>query len=420
MDYSNHSTLPTVKKNTALLCLLALLAIPASGFANDDNEDKEVPRVALASPSPWSGSIGLAFRKFSGGTFHSGSSASAQTIQTDNGSFSIEAMAAGDATGQALRNYDDGFVGPDTLGTLQGSVFEGTTSRFGFDSNDQVQGGSLLFQSSVTGVQTVSSMSYSSESLLVADDPDYEAGMEININYALPRSSESFKLSLDMGLLYSPYQLNSLASNYAATRTDTTEEFTGTLTDAYAFPSGVTPPNAPYSQPDMAPGPSAFPRIEDIPTRTVDSTTVLSSSQSITRWTNLLDQHYDADVYSFYVGPRLSMELGERLSWDASLGASIHLTHWDGMLHENFYQQVDGGSVSTVGTWNASNDGTDFLLGAYLQGAVAYRFGRNEEYHIQGFARWDWAQSQQDSLGTSTFDISYDAFTAGISLGIAF
>jgi len=114
-----------------------------------------------------------------------------------------------------------------------------------------------------------------------------------------------------------------------------------------------------------------------------------SFSIRITQWINLLDQQYNADVYSFYAGPRLSMELGKRLSWDASLGASIHLTHWDSMLHENFYQQVDGGPVSTVGTWNASHGGTDFLLGAYLQGALVYRFGSDNEYNIRGFARWD-------------------------------
>jgi len=419
MDLSKNAYLSNVKKRTLFLSLVSSLFIPGFAFSNDLARDDNAPRVNIEARSPWSGSVGLAFRKFSGGTFVSGSSASEYAIQPDIGSYLIETMDAGDETSHMLRNYDNGFVGPDTLGTTAGSFFEGTTSRFGYDSNAQIQGSSLLFQAPVSGTRVSSSISYQGEHLLHANSPDYETGIQLNLNYALPRKSEKVQLSMDFGLLYSPYDLQSIASNYSATRIDTTEELIGTLTDAYTIAAGVTLADAPYSQPDSNPAPGVLPRINDLPIRTVD-TVIASSSESVTVWSNLLNQQYEAKVYSFHAGPMLAIDLGEHFSLNASGGASFHLTSWDAYLQEDFYQQVDNGTASMIASWDFDDGGTDVLLGAYLQGAVSYQFGEHKEYSIQGFARWDWAESQDDTFGTSQLDISYDSFSAGISLGMLF
>ena len=121
-------------KTTKHLRLLSALSVSALWIS-----------TAMAQPSPeetvkgnrWSFSAGPVFRQFYGGQFRSGSRSSSIDVPGGQKSYTLSTGAAGPKSGEILREYSDGFVGPDTVGTTPGSLFENTTSRYGYDSISQ-------------------------------------------------------------------------------------------------------------------------------------------------------------------------------------------------------------------------------------------------------------------------------------------
>ncbi|MDF3128287.1 hypothetical protein P0Y35_03665 [Kiritimatiellaeota bacterium B1221] len=381
------------------------------------------PETEAAESSRWSFSAGALSRQFDGGEFRSGSRSGSVSLPSGSKEYTLSAGEAGAETGEVLRTYSDGFVGPDTAGTTSGSFFEGTTSRYGFENDSQAGGGTtLVFQGPLSGVETLSSGQSSQSGLAWSDDADAETGAILELTYRLTAPEKTVSILGQFSFLYSPLEISGGGSTFEAERKDTRNALSGTLTDTYQVPSGVILPLAPYSQSSENPPPGFYPRIMDEPTRSLapESSTVSSTNIS---WFNEIDENVDADVFTFSFGPEIMIHVTEGAFLSLSAGAAMHLVDWKATHEETLYQSKNGGEKQAVTTWRDEAHKTDIVWGGFGQVAGGLTFGPDQEparYFLQGFARWDVAEDLKGEVGPSEFTLNLDAFSAGAMAGFFF
>ncbi len=387
--------------------------------------------TAMAQPAPeeagkdhrWSVSAGPLFRQFDGGQFTSGSRSSSADIPGGQTAYTLSSGAAGPETGEVLREYSDGFVGPDTAGTTSGSLFENTTSRYGFDRNSQNNGDTtLVFHAPLTGEQRLSSTSSSRNDLSWSDSPDYEPGVIIEIAYQLSPSEDTITYFGQFSFLFSPLEINGGGSTFEATRTDTRNELSGTLTDTYQVPTGVILPLAPYSQSSANPPPGFYPRIADEPTRSMDPESRTVSTDTLS-WYNQIEESVEADVFTFSFGPEVQWSVTEACFLSLSAGAALHVVDWKATHEEKLVKSTNGGSTETVQTWKDRSSSTDIAWGGFAQLSGGTLFGPETDpsrYFVQGFARWEITEDVNGQVGPSEFTLHLDSFSAGAMAGFFF
>lgn len=399
--------------------ILAGLSCIGCPVAFAENREGDLAGFETVPKSPWTLSAGPLVRDFPGGTFYSGSSSQAVALPEGNSTYELDTGSAGPESGQVLRGYDNGFVGPDSQGTASGSLFEGTTSRFGYEAESQVRDGFLVYQSQLSGTAASSEFSSSATEPLTGEDPDGKTGFQVELSYLPSVTEKRVRIGARFGLSWSPYKLRGQASNFFASRIDSIGEISGTLTDSYVISEGVILPPAPYNQPDADPGAQSLPRISATPERTIDAS-VVPVSETTTEWRNRLDHAFDADVFTFSVGPDTRFGISDSVFLFASAGVSFHFVDWRANTDEALFRTIDGGASETVNTWGDRSGGTEPLLGVFFQGGGGIHIGSERQYSLQVFIRRDWVESISRSAGPSALDIGFDAYTAGLSLGYTF
>ncbi|MDF3129956.1 hypothetical protein P0Y35_12180 [Kiritimatiellaeota bacterium B1221] len=374
------------------------------------------PAEAPERGAGWRVSAGPWYRNFEGGTFQTSRPHSA-AVDLPRGSTTsvLDSGAAGPASGSAFRSYDDGFVGPDALGSTPGSLFEGTSSRFGYESDAQVSGSSLVMSAVLTGTSSSTSFSSSDESGSWNDDPGSEVGAQIETAYLRPVSAG--RVGLLFGFGWSPYKISGEDSTFTASRADQKNRVDGLLTDRYAIPGSVILPSAPYHQPNANPPPAFLPRIYDEPSRSIESTSTRTGTTRY-EWFNQINQEFDADVFTFSLGPTAEIDVAEMLFLSLSAGAAFHVVDWQASSTETLYSAVNGGNPETVESWKERQSGTDLILGGYLSCGAGVMFGEGDRYFIQGTARWDWADNLSATVGSTSFEVGFDSFSAMVSAGM--
>jgi hypothetical protein len=278
-----------------------------------------------------------------------------------------------------LRTYADGFVGPDTAGTTSGSIFENTTSRYGFDNNSQNNADTtLVFQGPLTGEQGLSSSRSSVSDLSWNDDADSETGAILELAYQITPPERKVDLLAQFSFLYSPFEIQGGGSTFEASRTDTRREVSGTLTDTYAVPTGVILPLAPYSQSSANPPPGFYPRIADEPSRVLAPESRTVGTDTI-RWYNRIEEEVEADVFTFSLGPKVRVRFTETAFVSASAGAALHVVDWQAIHSETLYRSNNGGAAQSVNEWQDSSSSTDLIWGGFAQVGAGLMFGPSEE-----------------------------------------
>ncbi|MDA3874928.1 MAG: hypothetical protein PF795_13345 [Kiritimatiellae bacterium] len=387
--------------------------------------------TAIAQSSPeesgrdhrWSFSAGPLFRQFDGGQFRSGSRSSSNDIPGGQKTYTLSTGAAGPESGEVLREYSDGFVGPDTAGTTPASLFENTTSRYGYDNNSQNNADTtLVFQGPLTGEQNVSSTASSRSDLSWSDSSDYEPGAVLEWAYRLTPSEDTVTFLGQFSILYSPLEISGGGSTFEARRTDTRKELSGTLTDSYQVPTGVILPLAPYSQASANPPPGFYPRIADEPTRSIapESRTVSSNTLN---WFNQIEESVEADVFTFSFGPEVQLDVMDAGFVSLSAGAALHMVDWKASHEETLVKSTNGGSSETVRTWKDQSSGTDLAWGGFAQVSGGVVLGPDNEpsrYFVQAFARWEITEDVEGKVGPSEFTLHLDSFSAGAMAGFYF
>lgn len=289
--------------------------------------------------------------------------------------FNISARFEGVGAGGSSRltpdgdayNYDNGYVLTDISGNAGGQTW-----YWGYDdSATQVSGSTILLsRSSISG--GISS---------VSQDADPSAGAELVYQLQIG-AHERLRHGLETG---AAYQNIHVTTSGGSTVTLTT------MTDAYAFPAGATPPAATPSMPYQGTyqGPGFL--IDDSP----------SSSSTVTtpNLTFSTENELSSALWAFRIGPYLDYAVTPTLSAGLSVGVAAGLLDANVTWSDRVQSTSDSGSGSDLG----------ILMGFYAGAKASWHFA--ERWSVLG-------GFQYQNLGT--YEQDFDGRTLQLDLKNAF
>jgi hypothetical protein len=238
-------------------------------------------------------------------------------------------------------NYDNGYVLTDGSGNVGGQ-----TTYWGYDNSSQISGNSMLMSRSaaVSGNGPESSATDSNPSFGGELLFSRQLGVRGDVRYGLEAALSFLSISLKDSTPYG--------------------EQVSSVTDAYAFTPGTTPPGTPpiYQGPYSGPG-------------FLIGSTPSSSTSSLLGTAAVSGQRkYDADLIGFRLGPYVEFSLFNVPQLKLSLGGGFAA----GWLHASA-SWTETGVLPGGGSLSSSGEGKDssFVMGGYLGGDVSYEFARN-------------------------------------------
>ncbi len=246
----------------------------------------------------------------------------------------------GPATGSTYnRSYDNGSYNKVDISTNAG----GMTWNWGYDSANQIQGNSLIMQSSSSPANAVSNNR--------ENDPQH--GLEFSYSRQLYRH-KNMRFGLEAALGYALVD---------ASDSHTLHATVNRITDSFAIPGGVNVvPEAPYH--GTFEGPGAL--LSSSPDRT---TTIISRDAVVSG-----ERKIDSDVFTLRLGPYAEIPVYKGLSFILSGGLSLVLADTKFSYSETVLL-TDTGEVS--GPRSGSGSQTDFLVGGYVAGNLSYAVTRD-------------------------------------------
>jgi hypothetical protein len=275
-------------------------------------------------------------------------------------------------------NYDDGYLLTDSSGNMGGQTW-----YVGYDdSATQISGNQLLLSRSTASADPAGA----------TQDADVSVGFAVTYQRQLG-SKDGFSWGVEAGVNYQPIQFSD-NGNYIATVT--------TVTDAYEFTPGTTPPAA-------TPG-SPYQGTFNGPGFLFGDTVVGSSSQTIS--SAFSGSHeFDGNLWGFQLGAYGAYQLSER--WQASMSGGFAL----GILCADVTWSEQGtlpggGPVSLSGGGSDS----DVLYGFYLGANIAYDLGKN--WSVVGGLQYQFLNSYENDFSGRTVEVDFSGslfVTIGIS-----
>jgi hypothetical protein len=248
-------------------------------------------------------------------------------------------------------NYDDGYVLKDSTGNALG-----LTTYWGYDNASQYNAGAdtMSFdRSTATGIPSAQN----------ADANPYP-GLELTYDRKLGEKDNWHHMvyGVEAAANYMKFAFQS-DNTYNATVT--------TTTDVYQLP-GTTPPSAPF-QGTFNGSPGGYSLLE-VP--------LISSSSVVIPGATLLSQnHFDANLWGFRLGPYVEFPLTEKLSLHISGGLALGLIDGNDSWNETM-------TIPTIGTTTSSGHGEafDMLWGGYLGADLNWQI--NRRWSIEGGAQF--------------------------------
>jgi hypothetical protein len=262
----------------------------------------------------------------------------------------------GPTSGSAVnRNYDDGYNRVDSSGNAGGYTW-----YWGYQSAQSVQGGNLVLQSYSTPANAASNDRQ--------DDPQH--GLELSYSRELYRK-KSWRAGLEGAFGYSLISIadsHNLKANVFRTN------------DSFALP-GIVPPQAPYNGTFTGPGPV----ISSTMTPANRSVDVLPGAATITG-----SRSIDSDLFTIRLGPYLEVPLDDKFSLIFGGGLALVWAQTDFSFRENVtISDPTYGVTLNSGQRSGSVSQTDFLVGGYVSGSLAYAITR--EVSVFGGAQYQMA-----------------------------
>jgi hypothetical protein len=250
-------------------------------------------------------------------------------------------------------NYDNGYVLTDISGNAGNQTW-----YWGYDSSSQVNlaNNTIAFdRTALSSLPGGGSGGQDDSSRLGAELAyDYELGMKENWH--------QLRYGLELAVNWMPVSLNHQGS-YAVARTR--------FTDTYSYTPGTTPPG--YGVPSELPyqGSYAGPNfVINVPPISSVSTPAASAAF-------LVQQHFDANLWGFRVGPYLEMPLSKRWSLHLSGGLAVGLLDGDASWRETLALP---GSPKPVTSQGGGSD-TELLWGYYVGLQAAYQI--NDRWGVE-------------------------------------
>jgi len=287
-----------------------------------------------------------------------------------------------------LYNYDDGYVLTDSTGN-----FLGLTTYWGYDSTaaqyDPVADTIAFHNSTATGIPSEAS----------GDNNDPYPGFELTYDRELGNKENwhGLRYGIEGAVNYMKIVFND-TSSFGATVT--------TLTTIYQLP-GTTPPPATPSSPfqgtfDGSPG--GYSLIDVPPIGTLPA--------SVSSGTFFSQDHFNADLWGFRLGPYVELPLTENFSLHLSGGLAVGLLYGNAAWQESL-------ALSGGGSLNASGGGDAFdtLWGYYASLDASYQI--NKRWGVEGGVQFQDLGNYSHSFGGRevALDLSRSLF---VQVGVSY
>jgi hypothetical protein len=288
----------------------------------------------------------------------------------------------GPARGGVDHFYDDGYVRVDS--THSGG---GLTWFWGYKNASQVTGNDTLdmHSSSVTPISSK------------PEDDGAQPGFEISYNRELGRLEQrGWTWGLEGAFGWTDIDLKDTRPLAGGLRT---------ITDSYNL-GGINPNQPPYSTeyPGHAgtyEGPG--PLIDDSPSRSMDFD---AQGAQVTGW-----RRFEADLFTFRLGPYLDMPIDER--WTFSLSAGLAMGYVDGQFR--FVQQVSTSAGRSFQTGQGSN--ADFIFGGFA--GATLRFAINENWSLFASGQYLGLTDYTAQAGGQEVELDFSRTASGL-IGLTF
>ena len=277
-------------------------------------------------------------------------------------------------------NYDDGYVLTDISGNV------GKQSWYwGYDSSSQMNPGADTIAFDRNTAIGLPSDNENNDSPYVGGELayDYQIGIKENwhhLRYGLEAAVNFMPISFNSGGLY----------NATLSR----------LTDTYSYTPGTTPPSAPYEGSYQGPG-------FLINSQPISSVTTLVPGASF-----LAQQHFDANLWGFRLGPYIEYPFSDKWSLHLSGGLAVGLLDGEANWKETLIVPGVGAATTTTG----GGSDTSLLWGYYVGLDAAYQI--NDRWGVEvGVQFQDLGTYSHDFGGRQLeLDLSQSLFIqAGIS-----
>lgn len=212
--------------------------------------------------------------------------------------------------------YADGYVLTDISGN-----FGGQTWYWGYQNPGQVN----------AAANSINFDNYSAPGFPKEESADQSTyiGCEVTYNYELGVKEDWHHLAYGM----------EVAANYMPINFDSRVSYNGPVTqqtDTYGYTSGTTPPGAPYAGSYEGPG-----FLINVP-RTGTATTVIPDATLATQ------QHFDANLWGFRLGPYFESPVTDKLDLHASGGFALGLLDANANWSETL--SLPGSTLASQGT----------------------------------------------------------------------
>jgi len=314
----------------------------------------------------------------------------------------------GPADGEANRAYDDGFVNI-------GSEFNLTT-HWGYENASQIRESSRPWDPSGTqslymtrAFGATSSQSPVTGSRSIADFED-EIFPYLEVRRWWECDEESFWQEKGFVASWSwiPAEAGLMENSELQTQTQQI-----TVVDEF-FLYGIIPPSAPYSGPELPPGPI----LDNIPQDRQETTNTTSTVKMV-----LADVDVDLEMHALSFGgawryaPKAARGAFDRIGLeglDLQAGASLNFARLKLRSTTTVTEQGE-----LLGSFHESDSKSRVLPGLYVSLGATFDLGKDTDWFIFTQGRYDYVGSLDVATGAASAEVDLEGFSATIGLGRA-
>lgn len=401
---------------TPLVILLAfynLASAGTSGKAPIFGKEPALPEPTIQAPSRsrFRLSAGASYRSLGFAGFRTGSDACIARLPFGRALPQFSRANIGSTTEEGDRYYSDGYVLKDPAAS------DGYTWNWGYDSNSQITNGAPRIAARTVRVQKLTFHAEetigSSDSGGICDENQTWGGdmtgaaPVVQLDW-LHDLTPTVSLGLSMQWSFLSTDGSQALSNYSAFSGFSMQ--TNHIQDQYAFGGhGLPAPSVPYR------GDESGASIRNKPA--VRTLTPGARAESETIAWNEIFEEFEISLHTLSIGPTVEKRIG-KASLAFSGGLALNITNWSASHQETLYASTDGGAAQTIGKWNHRKNGTEVLVGGYVQANLGWQI--TEKWNLSAYGRHDWSSAFKTAIGPSSFAFDPSGWSVGALVGWRF
>ena len=222
------------------------------------------------------------------------------------------------------------------------------------------------------------------------DSPYLGAEITYNHEFGIKEDWHHLRYGLEVAFNFMPIEFNSGGLYSAVSR----------ITDTYGYTAGTTPPGAPYAGGYQGPN-----FVLNVPP--INSSTALVPGASF-----LAQQHFDANLWGFRLGPYIEYPLSKKWNLHLSGGLAVGLLDAEANWKEKLTDPLNNVSITASG----SGSDTSLLWGYYIGLEAAYQI--NKDWGIEAGVQFQDLGTYSHNFGgrVAELDLSQSIFVhVGVS-----